>query len=175
VWKEIVTARYGRDIIGKKDIGVVDAPRTASLWWKDLCSLDSNDGWFRTAVGKKVGRGDATSFWNEVWIGNQSLRQRFPRLFGISSQQNDVIKDMGRMMDGRWHWEFTWRRERFVWEEEHYGQFVEILAPFIPVEANDRWLWLGDGIQGFTVNSAYLLLENAAPIRRTLDPLESFV
>ncbi|MCI58211.1 hypothetical protein A2U01_0079465, partial [Trifolium medium] len=65
VWKEIGTARYGRDIIGKKDIGEIDAPTTASLWWKDLCLLDSNDGWFRTAVGKKVGRGDATSFWNE--------------------------------------------------------------------------------------------------------------
>ncbi|MCI05237.1 ribonuclease H protein, partial [Trifolium medium] len=78
VWKSIVTAKYGWDIIGKRELGNLDVPRTASLWWRDLCLLDAENGWFRLAVGKKVGCGHSTSFWNEVWTGGQSLRQRFP-------------------------------------------------------------------------------------------------
>ncbi|GAU33007.1 hypothetical protein TSUD_358740 [Trifolium subterraneum] len=112
VWKEIVTAKYDGDIIGKLAIGEVDVPRTASLWWQDICLLDVNGGWFRLAVGKKVGMGDSTSFWNEVWIGSQSLRQRFLRLYSVSTQQNEVIQSMGRMASGRWQWVLAWRQER---------------------------------------------------------------
>ncbi|MCI73363.1 putative non-LTR retroelement reverse transcriptase, partial [Trifolium medium] len=30
VWKEVIVAKYGSDVIGKRNIGVVDVPRTAS-------------------------------------------------------------------------------------------------------------------------------------------------
>ncbi|MCH80013.1 LINE-1 reverse transcriptase like, partial [Trifolium medium] len=175
VWKEVVMARYGRDIIGKRNIGELDAPRTASSWWRDLCLLDSEDSWFMLALGKKVGRGDSTSFWNEVWAGNQSLRQRFPRLYGISTQQTDVIHSLGSFINGRWQWILAWRRQRFVWEEDQYREFVEVINSFVPTDDPDVWLWLGDGIQGFTVNSAFLLLENLVPNRRVLEPTEELV
>ncbi|MCI29433.1 putative ribonuclease H protein, partial [Trifolium medium] len=106
----------------------------------------AESNWFSLAVG----RGDSTSFWNEVWVGGQSLRQRFPRLFGISLQQQVVIQNAGRVIDGRWRWNLMWRRERFQWEEEQYREFVEIITPFFPSDICDKWLWLGDGIQGFT-------------------------
>ncbi|MCH82386.1 LINE-1 reverse transcriptase like, partial [Trifolium medium] len=175
VWKDVVIARYGRDVIGKRILGEVDVPRFASSWWRDLCHLDEETSWFSSAVGKKVGSGDSTTFWNEVWIGDQSLRHRFPRLFGISMQQQSMIQDVGRMSEGRWQWELLWRRARFQWEQDLYNEFVEIIAPFVPVDNLDRWLWLGDGTQGYTVKSAYLRLENMVTNRRTLEPVEEFV
>ncbi|GAU09987.1 hypothetical protein TSUD_393040 [Trifolium subterraneum] len=175
VWKDIVIARYGRDVIGKRILGEVDVPRVASMWWKDLCQLDGEASWFSSALGKKVGRGDTTNFWNEAWIGDQPLRLRFPRLFGISLQQQAVIQDVGRMIDGRWQWELLWRRNRFQWEEDQYNEFVEIIDPFVPVDVGDRWLWLGDGILGFTVKSAFLRLESMVANSRILEPVEEFV
>jgi hypothetical protein len=37
----------------------------------------------------------------------------------------------------------------FAWEEEQYREFLEIIAPFMPSDQHDRWLWLGDDLQGF--------------------------
>jgi hypothetical protein len=119
--------------------------------------MDKDSTWFKNAIGKKVGNVDSTSFWNEKWIGDQTLRQRFPRLFGISLQKDELICNMGRLGDGHWHWELNWRRNLFAWEEEQYHVFLDIIAPFMPTGQRDKWLWLGDP-QGFSVNSAYLLL-----------------
>ncbi|MCI15313.1 hypothetical protein A2U01_0036451, partial [Trifolium medium] len=52
---------------------------------------------------------------------------------------------------------------------------MEIIAAFAPVDAPDSWLWLGDGITGFTVKSAYLLLENSVTNRHHLEPVQDFV
>jgi hypothetical protein len=123
----------------------------------------------------KVGRGDLTSFWDENWVGEQTLRMKFPQLYGISDQKHGRINDMGRLIDGRWQWELLWRRNRFQWEEDQFREFSEIIAPFAPNDNTDRWLWLGDGILGFTVKSAYLLLESNAVNRRILIPDEVFV
>jgi hypothetical protein len=175
VWKDIVSARYGNDVVGKRFLCEVDAHRLSSSWWRDLCQLDGDDRWFGSAVGMKVGRGDSTYFWDEIWIGDQSLRAKFPRLYGMSEQKHGLIHEMGSLIDGRWQWDFVWRRNRFYWEEEQFREFTEIIAPFVPTDNSDRWLWLGDGIQGFTVKSAFLLLEGTATNRRILIPDEVFV
>jgi hypothetical protein len=62
----------------------------------------------------------------------------------------------------------------FAWEEEQYHAFLEIIAPFMPSGQQDKWLWLGDP-QGFTANSAYLLLvaEYRPPVLS--DPATDFV
>jgi hypothetical protein len=158
LWKEVVVARYGMDVVGKRRLGELDVTRTGSAWWRDLCLIDKDSGWFDGAIGKKVGNGNLTSFWNEHWIGDQSLRQKFPRLFGISTQKNEVIGNLRRLIDGNWHWELTWRRSLFAWEEDLYREFLDIITPFSPNVQQDRWLWMGDDLHGFTVNSAYLLL-----------------
>jgi hypothetical protein len=158
LWKEVVVARYGRDMVGKRRLDEFDVTRIGSTWWRNLCLLGKDSNWFNSAIGKRVGNGILTSFWNEQWTGDQSLRQRFPRLFGISMQKDEMIFNLGRMMDGRWQWELQWRRNLFAWVEDQYRQFREIIEPFTPTSHHDSWLWMGDDLHGFTVNSAYLLL-----------------
>jgi hypothetical protein len=109
VWKEVVISRYGRDVVGKKSLGEHDITRLTSPWWRDVCLLEGPTHWFSTAVGRKVGCGDSTLFWEDQWTGTQTLRQRFPRLFGISSKKSEVIRNMGVLVDGRWRWNLEWR------------------------------------------------------------------
>ncbi|GAU47483.1 hypothetical protein TSUD_265550 [Trifolium subterraneum] len=87
----------------------------------------------------------------------------------------EVIQNLGSVSDGLWQWELEWRRVRFQWEEEQYREFVVIIAPFVPVDNRDSWLWFGDGINGFTVKSTYLTLENLVTNTRNLEPVEEFV
>jgi hypothetical protein len=105
LWKEVVVARYGMDVVGKRRLDEFDVTRIGSTWWRNLCLLGKDSNWFNSAIGKRVGNGILTSFWNEQWTGDQSLRQRFPRLFGISMQKDEMIFNLGRMMDGQWQWE----------------------------------------------------------------------
>jgi hypothetical protein len=135
-----------------------------------LCLIDKGSDWFTKAVKKKVGNGLLTSFWNDPWIGDQSLRQRFPRLFGISTQKDEVIGNLGHIAHDVWVWNLQWRRSLFVWEEDQYGEFLNVITPFMPSDRIDTWLWLDGDIQGFTANSAYLLLaaEYIPPVERDL-------
>jgi hypothetical protein len=137
--------------------------------------LDNDEHWFSSAVKMKVGRGDLTAFWDEHWVGEQPLRQAFPRLYGISDQKQGLIQDMGSMVGEVWQWELRWRRNRFLWEEDQYREFREIIDVFVPSDNSNKWLWLGDGLQGFNVNYAYMLLESAVQNSRRLEPVEDFV
>jgi hypothetical protein len=175
LWKEVVVARYGRDVMGKRRLGESDVSRTGSSWWRDICLLDKDSDWFNNAVGKKVGNGNATSFWNEIWVGTQSLRERFPRLYGISLQKEEVIGNVGVVADGEWHWNLQWRRNLFVWEEVQYRDFLDAIETFVPSDQVDRWLWMGDDLYGFSANSAYLSLVIESNPFLVCDPVMKFV
>jgi hypothetical protein len=175
LWKDVVVARYGRDVMGKRRLGEIDVSRTGSSWWRDICFLDKDSDWFNNAVGKKVGNGNATSFWNEIWVGTQSLRERFPRLYGISLQKEEVIGNVGVVADGEWHWNLQWRRNLFVWEEVQYRDFLDAIETFVPSDQVDRWLWMGDDLYGFSENSAYLSLVIESNPFLVCDPVMKFV
>jgi hypothetical protein len=78
LWKEVVAAKYGRDVVGKRNLGLIDVTRLGSPWWRDLCHLDKDSQWFTEAVGKKIGNGDSTSFWNDVWVVINRCGNVFP-------------------------------------------------------------------------------------------------
>jgi hypothetical protein len=78
MWKNLIVATR-LDLVGTGCM--------ASTWWGDLCKLDKEVGWFSSLAVKKLESGNTTRFWKDVWVGNQPLQQRFPRLYGISTQQ----------------------------------------------------------------------------------------
>ncbi|KAK2420573.1 hypothetical protein QL285_031284 [Trifolium repens] len=170
LWKDVVIAKYGPDIIGVGSLGSTQIHRDASTWWRDICSLDKNNNWFVEVVEKCVGNGNLTSFWRDVWVGNQSLQDRFPRLFSISNQQRDVISSMGVRIGSGWSWTLTWRREFFVWEVPIYREFLDCIQQFAPLDREDIWVWCEDRAEGFSVKSCYFLLLRNFREQRTFDP-----
>ncbi|WJX46635.1 beta-amyrin 28-monooxygenase [Trifolium repens] len=102
VWKNVMVAKYGEHVLGNVRLEAISDGVPCSTWWKDLCCLDSHGEWFRQVVTKKVGRGNLCSFWKDIWVENQSLEQRFPRLFSISTQKDEVISEVGSWRDGVW-------------------------------------------------------------------------
>ncbi|KAL5191983.1 Serine/threonine-protein kinase ATM [Glycine soja] len=62
----------------------------------------------------KVGSRDKIKFWEDRRIcGEESLAEKFPRLYLISLQQQQLIQQMGSHKDNGWEWNFTWRRTLF--------------------------------------------------------------
>jgi hypothetical protein len=64
VWKKVLVARYGEEVISNVHWIDHPIPNRASVWWKDLCRIDAfeDESWFGSNVVRRVGRGDTTKF-----------------------------------------------------------------------------------------------------------------
>jgi len=52
--------------------------------------------------------GDKIKFWEDRWIGGEeSLAEKFPRLYLVSLQQHHLIQQVGSHNDSGWEWNFT--------------------------------------------------------------------
>jgi hypothetical protein len=174
MWKNVISARYGNNALGNVGLGGDVYRATSSVWWRDLCRIDSDHGWFSQAVTKKVGNGNLTKFWKEVWIGETSFEYRFPRLFGIYTQQDALVGDMGVWNGELWEWRLEWRRRFFVWEETLRDELEDLLASTNMSRVDDTWVWK-PGLNGIvSVKSTYVFLDHLLNNYEPLSSLLSF-
>jgi hypothetical protein len=157
-WKLVLEAKYGNNLAHVHLQQEHCQSRTASLWWKDVCKLEGDGSWFAEAAVKKVGDGNTTLLWTDYWLGNFSLKNRFPRLFGISTLKLAKVAEAGYWANDCWHWSLEWRRNLFVWEEDLLRDLMATLQGAALSSRADRWVWseAADGV--FTVNSCYNVL-----------------
>jgi hypothetical protein len=55
----------------------------------------------------------STSFWNVKLIGDTPLAVSFPRLFSISNQKDNMVRDFLDFEGEALSWSFSWRRNLF--------------------------------------------------------------
>lgn len=118
-------------------LGAGPVNRNCSIRWKEIESLGlhsfSND-WFGKGLRKKIGRGDRTRFWEDVWVGDKCFKDIFPHLYSLSEQRGLNIEDLGEWWsNGVWDWRFVWRREMFLWEKELLLVFHNTVGSLSPV------------------------------------------
>jgi hypothetical protein len=68
LWKKVVLAKYGSNVVGSSNLEELEPRAGASVWWRDLCRLDRGVGWFSLATSKVVGNGRMTKLWKDVWV-----------------------------------------------------------------------------------------------------------
>lgn len=61
----------------------------------------------KSVAKRKLVNGNKIQFWNDIWLGDQKLSTRFPRLFPLELMQNCLIVD--QKMTSCWRW--CWRRD----------------------------------------------------------------
>jgi hypothetical protein len=174
LWKDVIKYKYGRGCTGSGNLVDFEAPRLGSTWWKDICRLDKESLWFLEAIEKNVGDGTTTRFWTDIWVGNQSLQNRFPRLYSIFSQKENTIRNMGRWEGQDWRWEMVWLRSYFGWEENINLEFLNLIQHFVPTTQVDTWLWRSNRDARFSVNDCYVMLHNKFSVHRVMEPLKLF-
>jgi hypothetical protein len=174
MWKSVIVAKYGEWAVGNGRLDVEGQFWGVSGWWRAICRLDNGLNWFSQLAVKKLGNGNTTRFWKDVWIEGQSLQSKFPRLYGISVQQEALVCDVGRWENGVWLWGWLWRRNLFVWEENLMQQLLDLLSQVTVSEANDRWVWSLAIQDGFSVKSLYVFLERTLLNHDLRSPMELF-
>jgi hypothetical protein len=115
-------------------------------------------------VKRNLGNGASTRFWLDIWIGNLSLKERFPRLFSISNQKDALVADTwGGNGAGRWN--FNWRRSLFAWEEPLLVDFMAALQPIVLSDQEDHWSWILEPNGFFSVKSTYATVSDVLSVR----------
>jgi len=92
-------------------------------------------------------------------VGGVPLGIKFPRLFELSVNRECSVEEMDRL-----EWEeggraWVWRRCHLAWEEESVRECTALLNNIVLQDhIHDRWKWLLDPLQGYSVCGTYQFL-----------------
>ncbi|XP_038687523.1 uncharacterized protein LOC119986904 [Tripterygium wilfordii] len=65
----------------------------------------------REGLAFSLGNGKKIMFWEDIWIGDLALKDKYQRLYMVSNLHNLPIDNFG-VWDGlNWNWSLSWRRE----------------------------------------------------------------
>ncbi|GKD51601.1 reverse transcriptase domain, reverse transcriptase zinc-binding domain protein [Tanacetum coccineum] len=133
VWRDIV--RVGRDIEG---LGIE---------------------FYSSCVGV-LGDGNDIGFWDDIWVDNRRLSDRFSRLYHLDRNKGSSIKENVVWVNGEWVWVWDWIRDIRGRVGNELGELVGVLQNVvISNNCRDRWRWriFEEGI--FTVKELSSLIE----------------
>ncbi|KAL6562916.1 hypothetical protein OROHE_005503 [Orobanche hederae] len=103
---------------------------TGRGWWGQVLRVTnvSFGEWFNAHLRKDIGNGASTKFWTTRWGGGPALRDRFPRLFHLSSNKDETIGEMGLWEGAEWKWRLDWRRTPRGREDDARRELEEWLS-----------------------------------------------
>ncbi|GKD67587.1 hypothetical protein Tco_1321677 [Tanacetum coccineum] len=125
----------------------------SSLWLDIICEFQnlSNTGANLFSLVKKVGNCEATSFWDDIWTTDTSLKHLFMRLHSL--ELNKCCSVAVKMRDSSLISSFR-RPPRGGVEEDQLWLLEDIISSFVLSHSSDRWIWRLDSSGDFSVKSA---------------------
>jgi hypothetical protein len=146
LWQNLIRAKYLKD---KPLSQCVGKPGDSHFWQ----GVIKTAGTFSRCCRKIIGNGQRTLFWEDLWVGDKPLREKFPRLYFLT-----VNFTVARVFNEGWGC-IRFRRVLFgetakLWQElKNLCQNVTLSN----VEDRSKWLLTKNGV--FTVKSLYNLLK----------------
>ena len=110
-----------------------------------------------------MGDGRSVKFWDDRWVEDIVLKEKYPRLFSISTCKDSLVSDLailGQITSNGCHsWNLGWHRERFAWEKCLEEQLLDKISKIHwSSEDKDRLILVGKDEQEYTVKSGYSVL-----------------
>jgi hypothetical protein len=153
-WRSVVVAKYGSSRGGWRSCDITE-PYGVGLW-KYICK-----GWsiFGRYCRFNPGDGSKISFWEDVWCGENSLKDTFPSLFNIARFREATIADNVEYSNGSTQWNIVFTRLLHDWEVEILASFYSLLysIKFRGVGEDKLW-WIPSNKGSFEVSSFYRVL-----------------
>jgi len=146
IWRRFIAGKYG--LLNHWTTEEVAGTFGCSVW-KTIRRLWPH---FNNNMSITVGNGLKTDFWNEVWIGEDSLRNSFSHLYTLSTQRN-VSASQAWSQQG---WDLVFRRALNDWEIGEVANLLGVLNshPALSMRPDKpRWKLHNKGV--FTVKSCY--------------------
>ncbi|XP_068491914.1 uncharacterized protein [Phaseolus vulgaris] len=125
--------------------------------WKEkkIWKLEKWGTNFEDGFKWEVGNGKSIKFWEDRWVGNDILKNKFPRLFSLCVEKDVSLEHCGFWANSVREWSLAWRRSLFDWEKVQVRQLLEVVHNSCPVlEKVDKCIWKDVKFQEFSVKSA---------------------
>ncbi|GKC04518.1 hypothetical protein Tco_0996128 [Tanacetum coccineum] len=105
----------------------------------------------------KLGNGENTSFWDDIWRGDSALKYLYPRLYALESCKD--VKVASKLSHARL--DFSFRRDpRSGAEEEQFIDLSNQIEGVIVTNSRDSWIWTLEGSREFSVSSVRKLIDD---------------
>ncbi|WMV53856.1 hypothetical protein MTR67_047241 [Solanum verrucosum] len=118
MWKDVIQAKHEM-----KDLRItkMDTSTYGSSLWRVI-----RNHWpkLRGNYSIKLGNSRKTSFWEDRWLEQGSLKTLFPDIFTLNQQQRDTVAEM--WSNQGWHLNF--RKPLNDWEIQRVVEFYKVLG-----------------------------------------------
>ncbi|KAH0709195.1 hypothetical protein KY284_010622 [Solanum tuberosum] len=132
LWRRFISQKYGlqNNWITEEANGTFGCSV-----WKTIRRLWPS---FIPNLSFRIGNGVKTSFWNELWLGEENLKIMYPDLYILSLQQMDTVAQVWSPQG----WDLIFRRALNDWEVDRVAGLLHTLNAFPGVtESPDTPIW----------------------------------
>ncbi|GKA28019.1 RNA-directed DNA polymerase, eukaryota, reverse transcriptase zinc-binding domain protein [Tanacetum coccineum] len=156
LWSRVIKAIHGED--GKVGKQVKSA---FPSYWMDIVheiNVLSNQGInLLNCMQMKLGNGDKTAFWEDIWIGHIVLKDLYPRIYALETCK--FVKVGTKLTQSSLDFSFR-RKPRGGIEQEQYEALLVQVQDVNLVPVSDRWKWSLENSGDFSVASVRKMLDD---------------
>ncbi|GJY68998.1 RNA-directed DNA polymerase, eukaryota, partial [Tanacetum coccineum] len=156
LWARVIKAIHGDD--GK--MGVITRAGSKSCWMNIVHETNAllNKGIDLIKFMRiKLGNGQITSFWEDMWSEGGTLKNRYPRIYALESSKSITVG----MKVAQPSLAFSFRRApRGGVEQEQFDEIVALVNDVILAPISDRWTWTLESSGDFSVASVRKLIDD---------------
>ncbi|GJS89128.1 RNA-directed DNA polymerase, eukaryota [Tanacetum coccineum] len=152
LWFRVIQALYGPSIVSH--------PVNLSSNWcsivRELHLLSTKGFDFLSHCKKRIGDGNDMRFWYDIWIGDKSLQDLFPRLFALELDKEVVVADKMKAVVGH-----SFRRPLRDGSEHQQMEDLNSLLELVSLSrSHDKWFCDLTGDGEFQVKEVRNFLDN---------------
>ncbi|GJW96580.1 RNA-directed DNA polymerase, eukaryota [Tanacetum coccineum] len=159
LWSRVIKAIHGED--GKVGKQVKSA---FPSYWMDIVheiNVLKNQGInLLNCMQMKLGNGDKTAFWEDIWIGHIVLKDLYPRIYALETCK--FVKVGTKLTQSSLDFSFR-RKPRGGIEQEQYEALLVQVRDVNLVPVSDRWKWSLENSGDFSVASVRKMLDVTPP------------
>ncbi|GJS39470.1 RNA-directed DNA polymerase, eukaryota [Tanacetum coccineum] len=105
----------------------------------------------------KLGNGDKTVFWEDIWIDGKTLKNRFPRIYSLESCK--LITVGAKLAQPSLEYSFR-RNPRGGVEQDQFNELSALVHDVSLIPMSDRWKWDLESSGDFSVASVRKIIDD---------------
>ncbi|GJW79157.1 RNA-directed DNA polymerase, eukaryota, reverse transcriptase zinc-binding domain protein [Tanacetum coccineum] len=105
----------------------------------------------------KLGNGDKTVFWEDIWIDGKTLNNRFPRIYSLESCK--LITVGAKLAQPSLEYSFR-RNPRGRVEQDQFNELSALVHDVSLIPMSDRWKWDLESSGDFSVASVRKIIDD---------------
>ncbi|KAJ0842900.1 putative reverse transcriptase zinc-binding domain-containing protein [Helianthus annuus] len=164
LWAEVISAIHKT----KNNNLLIPLKKTIVGTWKDISSMEVEFLKYGVNIQEKlkvkVGNGNKTRFWKDVWLEQQPLKDVYPELYRMAKDKDCTIASclVGFRSNNQWGWEWI-KAPSTTGEWEHLGNLMDRLTAHELNGSRDEWTWSNSFGEKFSVKSIRMELMAGRP------------